>query len=55
MPGLSWELVEHCLPIKQGFQPYKQHAQSFSQEIVGKVKEEVDRLLMQSGCILQIY
>jgi hypothetical protein len=25
MPGLSRELVEHRLPIKDGFKPYKQH------------------------------
>jgi hypothetical protein len=24
MPGLSRELVEHRLPIKAGFRPYKQ-------------------------------
>jgi hypothetical protein len=38
MPGLSKELVKHRLPIKAGFRPYKP-------EIVGRVKEEVDRLL----------
>ena len=26
MPGLSRDLVEHRLPIKAGFRPYKQHA-----------------------------
>jgi hypothetical protein len=30
MPGLSRELVEHMLPIKQGFRPHKQPAISFS-------------------------
>jgi hypothetical protein len=45
MPGLSWELVEHRLPIKQGSRPYRQPAQNFSQEIVVKIKEEVERLL----------
>jgi hypothetical protein len=38
MPGLSRELVEHRLSNKQG-------AQNFKPEIVGRVKEEVDRLL----------
>jgi hypothetical protein len=50
MPGLSRELVEHHLPIKLGFRPYKQPARSFKPEIVSKVMEEVDRLL-QAGFI----
>jgi hypothetical protein len=41
MPGLSRELVEHRLPIKDGFRPYKQGAQNFKPEIVRRVKEEV--------------
>jgi hypothetical protein len=45
MPGLSRELVEHQLPIKAGFRPYKQGARKFKPEIVGRVKEEVDWLL----------
>jgi hypothetical protein len=45
MPGLSRELVEHRLPIKAGFRPYKQGARNFKPEIVGRVREEVDRLL----------
>jgi hypothetical protein len=44
MFGLSRELVEHWLPIKASFRPYKQGAQNFKPEIVGRVKEEVDRL-----------
>jgi hypothetical protein len=50
MPGLSRELVEHQLPIKVGFRPYKQGAWNFKPEIIRKVKEEVDRLL-QAGFI----
>jgi hypothetical protein len=45
MPGLSREVVEHRLPIKAGFRPYKQGACNFKPEIIGRVKEEVDRLL----------
>jgi hypothetical protein len=45
MPGLSRELIEHWLPIKADFRPYKRGAQNFKLEIVGRVKEEVDRLL----------
>jgi hypothetical protein len=50
MPGLRRELVEHRLPIKASFRPYKQGARNFKPEIVGRVKEEVDRLL-QDGFI----
>jgi hypothetical protein len=45
MPGLSRELVEHWLPIKSGFRPYKQSARRFNPIIHDQVKEEVDRLL----------
>jgi hypothetical protein len=50
MPGISRELVKHRLPIKAGFRPYKQGARNFKLEIIGRVKEEVDRLL-QAGFI----
>jgi hypothetical protein len=49
MPGLSRELIEHWLPIKAGFRPYKQGTQNFKPEIIERVKE-VDRLL-QAGFI----
>jgi hypothetical protein len=39
------ELVEHRLSIKAGFRPYKLGAHNFKLEIIGRVKEEVDRLL----------
>jgi hypothetical protein len=45
MPGLIRELVEHRVPIKAGFRPYKQGAQNFRLEIIKRVKEEVDQLL----------
>jgi hypothetical protein len=45
MPWLSRELIEHRLPIKAGFRPYKQGARNFKPEIIRRVKEEVDRLL----------
>ncbi|XP_059630454.1 uncharacterized protein LOC132273511 [Cornus florida] len=44
MPGLSRELVEHKLPIKEGFKPFKQPLRRMSQEMVLKVKEEIKRL-----------
>jgi hypothetical protein len=45
MPRLDRALVEHCLPIKTGFHPHKQPAQSFSPKIMDMIKEEIDRLL----------
>ena len=45
MPGLSRELVEHQLPIKEGFRPYKQPSRRFNLEIYDRVKEEVNQLL----------
>jgi hypothetical protein len=50
MPGLRRELIEHRLPIKASFRLYKQGARNFKPEIIGSLKEEVDRLL-QAGLI----
>ncbi|XP_059664235.1 uncharacterized protein LOC132310008 [Cornus florida] len=45
IPGLSRELVEHRLPIKKDFQPYKQPPMRMSLEVMLKIKEEIERLL----------
>jgi hypothetical protein len=45
MPGLDWELVEHRLHKKRGFQPYKQPPRIFNEKMISRVKEEIDRLL----------
>ncbi|XP_059669124.1 uncharacterized protein LOC132314258 [Cornus florida] len=45
MPGLSRKLVEHRLPIKKDFQPYKQPPRRMSSEVMLKIKEEIERLL----------
>jgi hypothetical protein len=50
MPGLGQGLVEHKLPIKPGFRPYKQPVRNFNPDVLSKVKEEVDRLL-QAGLV----
>jgi hypothetical protein len=39
---LGRTFIEPQLLIKVGFRPYKQGAQNFKPEIVGRVKEEVD-------------
>ena len=45
MSGLSRELVEHRLPIKAGFRPYKQSARKFNPKMYDRIKEEIGRLL----------
>ena len=45
MPGLSRDLVEHRLPIKKGFRPYKQLPRRFNSAINDRIKEEINRLL----------
>jgi hypothetical protein len=45
MPGLSRALVEHRLPIKPSFRPYKQPRRNFNPDIYDRVREEVNRLL----------
>ncbi|XP_059663595.1 uncharacterized protein LOC132309293 [Cornus florida] len=45
MPGLPRQLVEHRLPIKEGFRPFKQVPRRMSTEVTMKVKEEIERLL----------
>lgn len=45
MPGLSRELVEHRLPIKEDFKPFMQPARRMSKEVELKIKEEIEILL----------
>ncbi|KAM2822887.1 hypothetical protein COP1_038796 [Malus domestica] len=45
MPGLDPALVEHRLPIKEGYKPVKQAPRRMSKEIEEKVKEEIERLV----------
>nr|CAD1829455.1 unnamed protein product [Ananas comosus var. bracteatus] len=45
MPGLSREIVEHRLPIKKGFKPFKQPARRFEPSIVLQIKNEIENLL----------
>ena len=50
MPRLSRDLVEHRLPIKKGFKPFKQSPRCFNSAINDQIKEKIDRLL-QAGFI----
>jgi hypothetical protein len=46
MPGLDRSIVEHRLPIKPGFKPYKQPPrQIYKDEVLADVKKEIERLL----------
>ena len=43
--GLNRDLVEHRLPIKAGFRPYKQPVRHFNPIIYDRIKTEINRLL----------
>jgi len=45
MPGLSRDLVEHRLPIKAGFRPYKQPSRRFNPVMYDRIKAEINCLL----------
>jgi hypothetical protein len=46
MPRLDRSIVEHRLPIKPGYKPYKQPSRkSYKDEVLTDVKKEVERLI----------
>jgi hypothetical protein len=46
MPSLDCSIVEHRLPIKLGFRPYKQPPRKiYKDEVLADVKKEVERLI----------
>jgi hypothetical protein len=46
MPGLDRSIVEHRLPIKPGFRPYKQPPRKiYKDEVLADMKKEVERLI----------
>jgi hypothetical protein len=45
MSGLSREIVEHRLPIKFGFRPFKQKARTFRPDLLPQIKDEIRGLL----------
>jgi hypothetical protein len=45
MSGLSREIVEHRLPIKSGFRPFKQKARTFHPDLLLRIKDEIHRLI----------
>ncbi|CAL2277882.1 unnamed protein product [Prunus armeniaca] len=49
MPGLDRELVEHKLPIEEGYLPVKQARRRISMDTELKVKEEIERNLNEAS------
>jgi hypothetical protein len=45
MPGLDRSIVEHRLPLKKGFWPFQQRAWQMKDEVLKKVKKEVEKML----------
>ena len=45
MPGLDQSIVEHRLPIKPGYRPFKQAPRRFYPNILDDIKKETERLL----------
>jgi hypothetical protein len=46
MPGLDRSIVEHQLPIKPGFKPYKQPPRKiYKDEVLADMKKEIERLI----------
>jgi hypothetical protein len=45
MLGLSQELVEHRLPIKSSFRPFKQKLRSFCPDLLPRIKDKIHWLL----------
>ena len=45
MPGLDRSIIEHRLPIKPGYRPFKQALRRFNLNVLGDIKKETERLL----------
>ena len=45
MPGLDRSIVEHRLPIKPRYRPFKQASRRFNPKVLDDIKKETERLL----------
>jgi hypothetical protein len=45
MPGLSRQIVEHRLPIKSDFRPFKHKARTFRPDLLPRIKDKIHRPL----------
>ena len=50
MPGLDRSIVEHRLPIKPRYRPFKQAPRRFNPNVLDDIKKETERLL-EANCI----
>ena len=48
MSGLDRSIVEHRLPIKHGYWPFKQTPRRFNPNVLDDIKKETKRLLKQN-------
>ena len=44
MPDLDRSIVEHWLPIKPGYRPFKQALRRFNSNVLDDIKKETERL-----------
>ena len=45
MSGLDRSIVEHRLPIKPGYRPFKQALRRFNPNVLDDIKKKIERLL----------
>jgi hypothetical protein len=45
MPGLDRSIVEHRLPIKSGYQPFKEAPRRFNPNVLDDIKKETETWL----------
>ena len=45
MPSLDRSIVEHRLPIKPGYRPFKQALRRYNPNVLDDIKKETERLL----------
>jgi hypothetical protein len=45
MPSLDRSIVEHRVPIKPGYCPFKQDLRRFNPNVLDDIKKETERLL----------
>ncbi|OMO99378.1 reverse transcriptase [Corchorus capsularis] len=53
MPGLSRDLVEHRLPIIEGYRPYQHPPRRMANNVILLVKEEIERLIKVDSSVLR--
>ena len=44
MPGLDQSIVEHRLPIKPGYQSFKQAPRRFNPNMLDDIKKEIEKV-----------